>query len=370
MKLYSFTTVRNEEDIIESFVRYNLNILDGMVISDNCSTDNTLNILKELKKEGLNIDILIDENKRFDQTIRRNELLNYTIDKYKPDFVFPIDADEFICSNDGKNPRKIIEKLDKNYLYNYEMKNYVIDGTEKDDLFIPKMITKQRIIEKIHGYDCKCFISSKMYKHTGGIYLVMGSHTIQFNNKEEVPTKKNDDIFLAHYPVRNKYQVMNKVITGRLNNSSLHSREEGFGFHQYVILDEIIENGTLSDRSLYDISKYYSVKDEDKNKKISLIEKGIDLSFCKNIKMKYTKKASNKDVLSNTLIISEGIINHMRDELKGYKDNQDEIIFKYNDTKGRYKILEESYNSILNSISWKITKPIRTITNILKRKKK
>ena len=35
MKLYSCTSVKDEEDIIEAFVRYNMNILDGMVISDN-----------------------------------------------------------------------------------------------------------------------------------------------------------------------------------------------------------------------------------------------------------------------------------------------------------------------------------------------
>ena len=51
MKLWSFTTVKNEEDIIESFVRYNMNVLDGMVISDNCSNDKTLSILKNLKEE-------------------------------------------------------------------------------------------------------------------------------------------------------------------------------------------------------------------------------------------------------------------------------------------------------------------------------
>ena len=47
--------VKNEMDIIESFVRYNVNYLDGMIILDNGSTDNTLNILKSLKNEGLPI---------------------------------------------------------------------------------------------------------------------------------------------------------------------------------------------------------------------------------------------------------------------------------------------------------------------------
>ena len=51
-KIFSITMVKNEMDIIESFIRYNLNILDGMIILDNGSTDSTLNIIKCLKDEG------------------------------------------------------------------------------------------------------------------------------------------------------------------------------------------------------------------------------------------------------------------------------------------------------------------------------
>jgi hypothetical protein len=67
MRLYSFTTVKDEEDIIESFVRYNMNILDGMIISDNGSNDKTLEILYKLKDEGYNLDIIIDKSRTFNQ---------------------------------------------------------------------------------------------------------------------------------------------------------------------------------------------------------------------------------------------------------------------------------------------------------------
>ena len=64
--------VKNESDVIESFVRYNLNILDGMIILDNQSSDNTLEILNLLKKEGLNLYIIKDEDREFDQAIKTN----------------------------------------------------------------------------------------------------------------------------------------------------------------------------------------------------------------------------------------------------------------------------------------------------------
>ena len=44
MKIASVTVVRNECDIIEEFVRYNLNFFDEMHIINHLSTDSTLNI--------------------------------------------------------------------------------------------------------------------------------------------------------------------------------------------------------------------------------------------------------------------------------------------------------------------------------------
>ena len=45
MKIYSISRIKNEEDIIESFIRYHLNFLDGMIIIEDYSNDETYNIL-------------------------------------------------------------------------------------------------------------------------------------------------------------------------------------------------------------------------------------------------------------------------------------------------------------------------------------
>ena len=49
MKIFSISRIKNEEDIIESFVRYHLNFIDEMVIIEDYSNDETYNILKKLK---------------------------------------------------------------------------------------------------------------------------------------------------------------------------------------------------------------------------------------------------------------------------------------------------------------------------------
>ena len=62
MKVVSITMVKNEVDIIESFIRYHLNIVDEMIILDNCSSDETPLIISKLIDEGLPIRLLDDSN--------------------------------------------------------------------------------------------------------------------------------------------------------------------------------------------------------------------------------------------------------------------------------------------------------------------
>ena len=352
MELWSFTPVKDEEDIIESFVRYNMNIFDGMVISDNGSNDKTLDILYKLKEEGYNLDILVDDSQYFDQLIKRNDLLKHTMEKHNPDFAFPLDADEFVSCNSGENPRKIISKFNKDKLYKYKMKNFVITGKEpEEELFIPKKLDMMRINEEsvTHGY--KCIVSNKLYKK--GISLIMGAHSAKYINKdEEIPTIISEKIYLAHYPVRSKYQLINKIITGRLNNSSLHAREEGLGFHQYEILDEIVKLGTISDETLIDISKTYSLLD--KSVKLKFKKEPMSISFCKNIDLKYTKPGNDDKLLSNTIKTAMAIINHMREENK--KEHLE------------YNLYKNEFLKVINSKTWRYKEKIVNLFRFKKKK--
>ena len=351
MKLFSFTTVKDEADIIESFVRYNLNILDGMVISDNCSNDNTYDILLKLKEEGLNIYLLKDEDAYFDQTEKRQYLMDYTFKEFNPDIVFPLDADEFIAAYDNVNPRKIIETLDLNQLHKYRFENYVISKSDNEkELFIPKRMKTRRILKDNKGCGIKTIIPRSVYD--SGISLQMGAHNIKSITSGEIITSCfNTELFLAHYPVRSNYQLTNKIVIGRLNHSSIHDRSEGLGFHQYEIFDLIIKNGKIPENELLKVSKYYGVAPGIKNFKCSVIP--LNTSFCRNITIKYSIKLNNDLLLANIIRASELIINHMREKNRLLE-------CELND-------LNICINKMVNSKSWKLTKPLRNIKMIIKR---
>lgn len=116
MNIIGITIVKNEEDIIESFIRYNMKILDQLFIVDNGSTDGTLDIINSMINEGFPV-TLTHRIGEFNQIEIMNELLsNVLYGKHATisDFIIPLDADEFLVSvGNYINPRDIIANVDR-----------------------------------------------------------------------------------------------------------------------------------------------------------------------------------------------------------------------------------------------------------------
>ena len=145
MKVVSITMVKNEVDIIESFIRYHLNIVDEMIILDNCSSDETPLIISKLIDEGLPITFISDSNNNFTQAFKLDTLLNNAFNDHGADIVCVLDADEFLISSDNNtNPREILNNLDLNEYYLAKWMTYVPTKEDSADLFIPKRITHVR----------------------------------------------------------------------------------------------------------------------------------------------------------------------------------------------------------------------------------
>src|SRR5512142_1270934 len=96
MRLIGITMVRNEVDVIECFVRHNLGALDGLAIVDHGSFDGTSEVLAKLKAEGLPLQITYDADPAYRQSERMSMLARRALKSDGADFVFPLDADEFL----------------------------------------------------------------------------------------------------------------------------------------------------------------------------------------------------------------------------------------------------------------------------------
>lgn len=212
MKIVSFTMVNNESEIIESFIRYNYNFLDEMYIIDNGCTDNTIKILHNLKNDGYEIVIYDESLEAYDQFRLDNKYLNKIIEESNPDLIIPLDADEFIIS-DQKDPRREMEKLSLDKIYYVNWQWYVM--TEKDDVketFIPRRLKyclKRTVWNYSDGTPVTKVILPARYFKEKKLTMSMGHHTVY--GDKSIAIEEINNIKLAHYRAISEEQLVYKT---------------------------------------------------------------------------------------------------------------------------------------------------------------
>jgi hypothetical protein len=126
-------------------------------------------------------------------------------------------------------------------------------------------------------------------------------------------------------------------------------------FHLQKIFNKIKENEDIKNEDVIDYVKEYALKDE--VTQINLIEDPIDLSFCNCTEIIYSQ--SKVKPISNLLTTFERISKSNLDFKKESYDNIAELL-------AEKKYLEGKIAAYENSLSWKITSPIRKIGKYIK----
>jgi protein O-GlcNAc transferase len=112
IRLVGIGTVRNEEDILESFVRHSLRFVDELRLIDHISTDRTAAILAALQAEGLPLRVSRHTGLAQMQDILSTRLAREAF-RDGADWVIPLDADEFIDAPDPAQLRAALAGIDK-----------------------------------------------------------------------------------------------------------------------------------------------------------------------------------------------------------------------------------------------------------------
>ena len=297
MKIYSISRIKNEMDIIETFVRYHMNILDGMIILDNNSSDDTTEILNLLSKEYDNLHVYNNTfNNHHDISLEINYLLDLAVKEYDADLVVALDGDEFVTSDDSSVREKLenLKNLDDKY-YSYYWKTYlpIYDKFKLENLrYIrdPSLEDHEKVI-----------IPSNLYKNND-IHINPGSHSVSYKIDENIEKVELTKLSLAHVPIRSKSQCISKICNGWLNNRSRNLYNTKNSWHQKMIFDKLVKsNCMLSDDSLVEIAVSFSSKVDFDDIDEVIIEDKFDTSFCKNMENKYTHNNINEfsNILKN-----------------------------------------------------------------------
>ncbi|MBF0561870.1 MAG: glycosyltransferase family 2 protein, partial [Alphaproteobacteria bacterium] len=96
MKIVAVSRSLNEEDIVEAFIRHHASFVDHHVILDGGSVDNTVEIITNLKNEGLNITLFSNDSPINNEHGWLTFLYKWAIEQNHADWVLFLDIDEFI----------------------------------------------------------------------------------------------------------------------------------------------------------------------------------------------------------------------------------------------------------------------------------
>ncbi|MBT2701615.1 glycosyltransferase family 2 protein [Bacillus sp. ISL-40] len=238
-KVFCVCMVKNEADIIESFIRYHLNIFDGIVLLDNGSTDRTVDIITQLQSEGLSVYLRQDNTLEYVQGPKTTELINYTLNQFNPDLIFPLDVDEFlIAPNYSDNPRELVDQLSTIKVFYLEREyTYFPIHLNESELFIPKRIT---FASPIKDYWPKVVVSKEIWE-TYSATISGGNHYL-FLNKDNVEKEVLQQLKLRHFPYRSLEHLKSKISVGWLNTLASHTYNEGDNFHWYDLFNQLKKN--------------------------------------------------------------------------------------------------------------------------------
>jgi len=273
------TMVRNEADIVEVFIRYHVPIVDRMIILDNDSSDGTRDVLVRLQQEGLPIDILWDARVSFDQSEVISQLATLAFQRHRPQYIVPLDVDEFITRSEGPITREWFNELPKDAVALLQWRTYVPTHGIKWGTNPLLEITTRHQAEPTHDLNV---IMPALVFAAGPPRVHQGNHSVSLEDGGAIVHQCVPAFVLSHFPIRSCIQCRKKYVIGWLANLC---REESVVFDwasYYTLLKNSEHEG---DDLLRDMAGRYNVID--KASAITTVEDPLDTSHVGDFEMRY-----------------------------------------------------------------------------------
>jgi len=260
-KIAAITMVKNEQDVIEPFVRHNLQLVDYMVVLDNGSVDETRNILMQLAKEFPQLAVLHDGSFGYTQAERMTRLLHRAQKTFPADFVFLLDADEFVDCSDRDSLHAILNTIPSGGIGVMPWCSFVLkpgchpapDGNSDP---LRAMVWRRRM-EVSQEYKAIVRLDRQS---ADWVKVLLGNHWVRTVADLNLPALRLPELRLLHFPVRSREQFAAKCVVGwmaYLDKDPLAERRQ-FGFQWRDNFKLLIEGHPFDDQLLGQASFLYS----------------------------------------------------------------------------------------------------------------
>ncbi len=243
MTIIGVACVKNEEDIIEAFVRHNLFYLQKLIVLNHGSTDNTAAILSRLVEEGLALVVEDDPSLGKFQGEKMTRLMQRAVTEHGADWVLLLDADELIRCQEERLPlpepgniRGFLKVVFRTYQASQSDDQSVLNPAERIRHRFQEEPREQGTLEE-RRYTFKAVVPRAL-AGTPGICVVQGNHFILTSNSEP-PYEFWPGFDYAHFSLRSVGQYTSKIAIGTLQQLYRSSPRGNMDSFYLTHLDEL-----------------------------------------------------------------------------------------------------------------------------------
>jgi hypothetical protein len=259
MRLFGIAMVRDEGDVVEAFVRHNARVLDGLIVADHGSLDGTREVLGRLREEGLSVRVVPIDEPAFFQSRRITELAREALGRDGADFVFALDADEFLKVSSRPTLERALAAVPRGMHALVHWQTYVPDDLENAVSFGPghlwwRLASERHAMHKVAV--SRGLLDTPRAVVTDGNHLVSEPSAVAPPRHARLPVEV---AALAHCPVRSRAQLTAKVVTGYLADLAAQAPGREFAHHWGELYREIAEGATLTAERLREIACNYTI---------------------------------------------------------------------------------------------------------------
>ncbi|NEP77253.1 MAG: hypothetical protein F6K39_03140 [Okeania sp. SIO3B3] len=287
--------IKNEEDVLETFLRHNLNYLDFLVLADNGSTDNSRKIINKLIQEALNLCVIDDHKMAYTQTDKMTNLYRRVATSFFAEFVVPIDADELIQSPSKESFMNSLQNIPKNGIGFYRWKNYIPEPTDTSHL-----LSNFKYRRKKENPQRSKVILRNSRSINYQLNINQGNHRATSQNGDLLSVELSN-ICLAHFPIISVNQLFKKILLGWLGYVDRYKSmdSEGQGYQKKYLYNKIMQGEKFSDSYLTYIALNYAQKVDVKKDGLNHVE--LEPPIIKSSQLSYSDLIDKNDNQTNVI---------------------------------------------------------------------
>ncbi len=244
MLTVAISLVKNEGDIIETWISHISELFDMVYIVDHSSMDGTREFLAEVAKARGNIHLMSFEDPGYFQAEITNCLAEMAAQDCPNAWIFPLDADEFLSIQGKAEFLALVKSLQTDRALQLYWKNCIPMSLETDEQFAalsPCLVPPHR------GAFRKLAVHSAAYRNKG-YRFTQGNHEMQDGSG-----KLMDQDFILdfaeiyHVPIRSLDHFAFKCIQGNLAYDALpqERKDSNQGSHWKNMVVKVVQEGTL-----------------------------------------------------------------------------------------------------------------------------